>query len=267
MTYGEAKATCAAKGLVMCKQSCSGKGCWYNQHPVYTDKPCPASSPSPPPPGLSASPPPSPVGLPPAASPAPAPPPPYIPVGPWASTGTVLAIGTLETADDFTQRCLRACENLKDGCDGVMVNAVSCTLHSAAGSAFFTTLSGTYIKRGGGSQQAKLGLAAKDVSTNPDWTYDFNPDDEPAGDALDMTSGTPVTPSVGAAGGVVASLGMGALIGLGVAITLGGVLVGVAGVLAVQRYCLTNKKDGAEKSVKWAPAAELSEEVSVVSTI
>ena len=46
MTYGEAKATCTSKGLQMCSKSCAGTGCWYNAHPVYTDKPCPAVAPA-----------------------------------------------------------------------------------------------------------------------------------------------------------------------------------------------------------------------------
>eukprot|EP00965_Chrysotila_dentata_P013481 446889-Pleurochrysis_carterae.AAC.1 len=55
MTYSENVQRCEALGLVMCSQSCVNTGCSYNNHPVYTNLPCPApppppSRPSPPPP-------------------------------------------------------------------------------------------------------------------------------------------------------------------------------------------------------------------------
>merc|ERR1719222_756503 len=60
-TYGEAVAACAARGLVLCDQSCSGLGCSYNFYPVYSRLPCPfARQPFSPP-----LPPPSPPSLPP----------------------------------------------------------------------------------------------------------------------------------------------------------------------------------------------------------
>merc|ERR1712176_1164403 len=60
-TYGEAVAACAARGLVLCDQSCSGLGCSYNFYPVYSRLPCPyARQPLPPP-----LPPPPPPSLPP----------------------------------------------------------------------------------------------------------------------------------------------------------------------------------------------------------
>jgi len=41
MTYGDTVAKCASLNLVLCLQSCSGTGCAYNGHPVYSDLPCP----------------------------------------------------------------------------------------------------------------------------------------------------------------------------------------------------------------------------------
>merc|ERR1712166_675530 len=40
MTLAKAKAACTSRGLVMCKKSCQGKGCWYNKGYVWTDIPC-----------------------------------------------------------------------------------------------------------------------------------------------------------------------------------------------------------------------------------
>ena len=44
-TYAKNEEFCTANGLEMCKQSCAGKGCWYNYHPVFTSLPCPAPEP------------------------------------------------------------------------------------------------------------------------------------------------------------------------------------------------------------------------------
>merc|ERR1712087_597621 len=41
MTYGETVTKCASLALTLCDQSCYGKGCSYNGHPVYTGLPCP----------------------------------------------------------------------------------------------------------------------------------------------------------------------------------------------------------------------------------
>jgi len=54
MTYGDTKAKCDTMGLELCRQSCSGQGCQYNFHPVYTGLPCSLPSPSPPPPAIPA---------------------------------------------------------------------------------------------------------------------------------------------------------------------------------------------------------------------
>jgi hypothetical protein len=40
LTYAQAVQKCAGFGLQMCQQSCTGKGCYYNQHPVFTSLPC-----------------------------------------------------------------------------------------------------------------------------------------------------------------------------------------------------------------------------------
>jgi len=40
MTYSDAFEACTTKGLVMCGQSCSGKGCYYNNYPVFTGIEC-----------------------------------------------------------------------------------------------------------------------------------------------------------------------------------------------------------------------------------
>jgi hypothetical protein len=40
-TYAKTEEFCTANGLEMCKQSCAGKGCFYNYHPVYSSLPCP----------------------------------------------------------------------------------------------------------------------------------------------------------------------------------------------------------------------------------
>jgi len=58
MTYSENVQRCEALGLVMCSQSCVNTGCSYNNHPVYTNLPCPAP---PPPPSPPSPPPPSPT--------------------------------------------------------------------------------------------------------------------------------------------------------------------------------------------------------------
>merc|ERR1719399_1929521 len=47
-TYAETDAFCKSHGLEMCKQSCAGQGCQYNDHPVFTSMAC-LPSPSPPP--------------------------------------------------------------------------------------------------------------------------------------------------------------------------------------------------------------------------
>merc|ERR1712003_610179 len=64
-TYGETVTECAARGLVLCEQSCSGKGCAYNYYPVYSAKPCPLARPPLSPP----LPPPSPPSAPPGTIP------------------------------------------------------------------------------------------------------------------------------------------------------------------------------------------------------
>eukprot|EP00965_Chrysotila_dentata_P067677 2239976-Pleurochrysis_carterae.AAC.2 len=58
MTYSENVQRCEVLGLVMCSQSCVNTGCLYNNHPVYTNLPCPAP---PPPPSPPSPPPPSPT--------------------------------------------------------------------------------------------------------------------------------------------------------------------------------------------------------------
>jgi len=40
MTYGETVAKCSSLGLVLCHQSCAGRGCAYNLHPVYSGLAC-----------------------------------------------------------------------------------------------------------------------------------------------------------------------------------------------------------------------------------
>jgi hypothetical protein len=40
LTYAQTKQRCGDLGLALCTQSCAGKGCFYNNHPVYTSLPC-----------------------------------------------------------------------------------------------------------------------------------------------------------------------------------------------------------------------------------
>jgi len=40
MTYADTVALCASMDLVLCGQSCSGMGCFYNFHPVFSSVPC-----------------------------------------------------------------------------------------------------------------------------------------------------------------------------------------------------------------------------------
>merc|ERR1719181_263957 len=61
-TYAKNEEFCAEKGLVMCKRSCKGGGCFYNRHPVFSSIPCPE------PPSTTPSPPSPPPASPPAAS-------------------------------------------------------------------------------------------------------------------------------------------------------------------------------------------------------
>jgi hypothetical protein len=46
-TFEEAHAACAEADLVMCEQSCSGKGCNYNPQPVWTKLSCPTPTSTP----------------------------------------------------------------------------------------------------------------------------------------------------------------------------------------------------------------------------
>jgi len=50
-------AACADKNLQLCEQTCKDKGCFYNNHPVYSALECPWSQPAPPPPPLPPKPP------------------------------------------------------------------------------------------------------------------------------------------------------------------------------------------------------------------
>ena len=42
-TYADAEAVCTDLGLAMCQRSCKGEGCGYNEHPAWTDMPCPTT--------------------------------------------------------------------------------------------------------------------------------------------------------------------------------------------------------------------------------
>jgi hypothetical protein len=44
-TYAKMEEFCTANGLEVCKQSCAGKGCYYNYHPVFSSLPCTSPSP------------------------------------------------------------------------------------------------------------------------------------------------------------------------------------------------------------------------------
>ena len=44
-TYAKTEELCTANGLEVCKQSCAGKGCYYNYHPVFSSLPCTSPSP------------------------------------------------------------------------------------------------------------------------------------------------------------------------------------------------------------------------------
>jgi len=46
-TYAENEEFCTSKGLFMCEQSCKGRGCFYNKHPVFTSLPCNIDPPDP----------------------------------------------------------------------------------------------------------------------------------------------------------------------------------------------------------------------------
>jgi hypothetical protein len=80
-TFAQAVELCSGIGLGLCADACAGKGCHYNEYPVWTSTPCvlppsppPASSPPSPPPRPSppSPPPPSPSPPPPSAPPPPA---------------------------------------------------------------------------------------------------------------------------------------------------------------------------------------------------
>merc|ERR1712176_1584328 len=77
-TYGETVTECAARGLVLCEQSCSGKGCAYNYYPVYSAKPCP-------------------LARPPLSPPLPPPSPPSAPPGTISERGIAILKGNSET--------------------------------------------------------------------------------------------------------------------------------------------------------------------------
>ena len=283
MTYSETKASCAAKGLVMCQQSCKNKGCWYNLHAVYTDKPCPASSPSPPPPALSP-PNPSPINSPSSPSrtplpppPSPSPPPPLIVHGAWAEDSASLFKTSGEAEETFLQKCLAFCQNKGDDCVGFVVKPMCtnggkcCTMHKAI-TPFFSTSAETYVKRNWMATAAGMGRSAKVESSNPGWTYDASEDDDDdsvklawSADSVKLlqnksepaVDSSQVEPAA-------AGLGIGALVGLAVALAVSGMLIGSAITLGVQR-CRANgaAKTGKEK---YTTAAEKSvSEVSIAA--
>merc|ERR1711920_251615 len=121
LTYAQTKQRCASFGLELCKQSCSGQGCNYNSHPVFTSLPCTSSpppsptSPSPPPP--SPSPPPSP---PPPSPPLPSPPPPPPPPPPSPQTQPIecgkLVRGSGSDCDGVCSCTLPCCQSVCSTC-------------------------------------------------------------------------------------------------------------------------------------------------------
>ena len=42
-TYSQTFELCVSLGLQLCDFSCRGTGCWYNNHPVWSNVPCPAA--------------------------------------------------------------------------------------------------------------------------------------------------------------------------------------------------------------------------------
>lgn len=109
-TYAGTVTICASLGLQLCAQSCKGKGCNYNRHPVFTNRPCPAAPPppSPSPPLLPS--PPSVRPPPPSSPPSPSPAPPAIQYAHWgaSSVGEFFKTPGLSAAQ-FLQHCLQLC--------------------------------------------------------------------------------------------------------------------------------------------------------------
>jgi len=267
----------------MCQQSCKNKGCWYNLHAVYTDKPCPASSPSPPPPALSPPnlSPPSGTPRPPSPSaPSLSPPPPHIVHGAWAEDTASLFKTSGEAEETFLQKCLTFCQNKGDDCVGFVVKSTCmnvgkcCTMHKAT-TAFFTTSAETFVKRNWMATTAGMSRSAKGESSNPGWTYDASDDDDdsvklawsddsvklPQNKSVEDPTGKPAVVSSQAKPAAV-GLGIGALIGLAVALAVSGMLIGSAITLGIQRC---RAKSGAAKTGKEQYTAATEKSVSEVS--
>merc|ERR1712070_1190071 len=136
----------------MCQQTCKNKGCWYNSHLVYTNKPCPASSPSPPPP--------------------------LIEHGNWTEQSFFIFKNNDDTEDSFLQQCLSLCNRKGGECDGFLVKpqcgngGKCCAMHKATTS-FFSPFSLTvFVKHSGSGTALAAALIGSSMSTStPEWTY------------------------------------------------------------------------------------------------
>lgn len=244
MTYGDTARVCASKGLVMCQQTCRNKGCWYNKHLVYTDKPCPASSPSPPPP--------SPVSnespnTPPST---PSPPPPHIEHGNWTEQPFFIFKNNDDTEDSFLQQCVSLCYRKGDECDGFLVkprcdNGGKCCAMQKAMTSFFSPSSSTvFVKHSGTATSFGAAHIGSSISNpNPDWTYDGGDDDDGLKSTIVNLQSASDTASEAS---FVANTGT--LIGVAIALTFSGMLSGIALTLGVQRC----RGKSAAKTMKYA---------------
>jgi len=232
MTYGDTARVCASKGLVMCQQTCYNKGCWYNNHPVYTGKSCPASSPSP------AAPPPAPESpsMPP---PTPSPSPPRIEHGDWTEQAFFIFKNNDDTEDSFLQQCLSLCNRKGDECDGFLVKprcgsgGKCCAMHKATTS-YFSPNSTVFVKHGGSGTTLGAARAGSSISTStPDWTYDSGDDDDDNSGSDDDAKSTVVNSQSASEASIVADTGT--LVGVAIALAFSGILIGIAITLGVQR--------------------------------
>lgn len=210
MTYAETVAKCASLGLQLCVQSCRGKGCNYNRHPVYTNKPCPAQ-PSPPSPSPSPPPSPPPPPTPPEARPSPPslpprspPPPPVIAYARWGASSVVgeLFKTPAQSDEQFIQHCLNLCADAgPSGCTGFSdtscgAAATRCcqfyTAQTAAGT-FFLPSETTYVRSPLGQTAAATSMVeqarvAVDVVINP-WDDSYEGGDSTAGNGTAAGAG------------------------------------------------------------------------------
>lgn len=144
-TWSENKEWCETRGLTLCSKSCSGTGCSYNRHPVYTGilcAPLPSDNPPPPP-------------SPPLPSPPPLPPPPTIPHSDWVDNPALSPITfTAGSEAEYFNQCKNRCEDaVGSACLGFLSSQscgtggdeTCCRFHTAT-DPFFTPAAHVYIK-------------------------------------------------------------------------------------------------------------------------